>query len=332
MAKQHRRSFRRVLVINHCLDNSGGGGSAGLAPAMVWAAAWLGPTLPTVDHLASWGGWELGTQSFPHWPRQVPKSCMVTGDRGTQSSLLPLKARTPEVLTPSVVTFSWDTRRPELPPVTPPKHEKRTSSARESRRMASLATPKGRGAPPDDAASAGIDPPTRRVQDSRYDRCTEPAVPCRLHRFHEGVSLHGESDNSQGSCAPPIAHSRRNGGRFLLRHHEVVVVWPCLHALPSPALAAACGAFGGEPHPRKAPDFHMLPAPRSAWVLPQGAPVPTRAPSLGGGGGDTQPMPGSGQWGGGVSQMPCCIPVMTRQATRQVTISEPFEKRNGQNS
>ena len=32
---------------------------------------------------------------------------------------------------------------------------------------------------------------------------------------------------------------RRNRGRFLLCHHEVVVVWPCPHALPSPALAAS---------------------------------------------------------------------------------------------
>ena len=132
---------------------------------MVWAAAWLGPTLPTVDHLASWGGWELGMQSFPYEPRQVPRSCMVPGDRGTQSPLLPLKARTPEVLTPYVVTFSWDTRRTELPLVTSPKHEKRTSAARESRRMASPTTPKGRDAPPDNATSwdRSTDPPRARL-------------------------------------------------------------------------------------------------------------------------------------------------------------------------
>ena len=147
---------------------------------MVWAAAWLGPTLPTLDHLASWGGWELGMQSFPCQPRQVPKRCMVPGDRGTQSPLLPLKARTLEVLTPSVVTFSWDTRQTELPPVTrqstrngPARrgraaawrvrqlpsvgvhliYKKLTGLVRESCRMASPATPKGRGAPPDDATS-----------------------------------------------------------------------------------------------------------------------------------------------------------------------------------
>ena len=65
--------------VHKWLPRGGGGLPAGLAPAMVWAAAWLGPTLPTVDHLASWGGWELGTQSFPCQPRQVPKSC--TPDR-----------------------------------------------------------------------------------------------------------------------------------------------------------------------------------------------------------------------------------------------------------
>ena len=97
-----------VLTCSHAVEERSGtgGGSTGLAPAMVWAAAWLGPT---VDHLASWGGWELGTPSFPCEPRQVPKSCMVPGDKGTQSLLLPPKAHTPEVLTPSVVTFSWDT-------------------------------------------------------------------------------------------------------------------------------------------------------------------------------------------------------------------------------
>ena len=76
----------------------------------------------------------------------------------------------------------------------------------------------------------------------------------------------------------------RNRGRFLLCHHEVVVVWPCPRALPSPALVAACGAFGDEPHPRNAPNCHTLPAPRGAWVLTVGASVPTRAPPLGGGG------------------------------------------------
>ena len=32
------------------LFGGGGGGSAGLAPALVWAGAWLRPTHPTVDH------------------------------------------------------------------------------------------------------------------------------------------------------------------------------------------------------------------------------------------------------------------------------------------
>ena len=191
---------------------------------MVWAAAWLGPTLPTVDHLASWGGWELDTQSFPCRPRQVPKSCMVTGDRRTQSPLLPLKARTPEVLTPSVVTFSWDARRNELPPVTSLKHEKWTSSARESRRMASPATPNDRGAPyiqKADRLGEG-EPPHGGSGDSQGSGCTSrrcyqlesihqpitwgthamTAVLCRLHRSREAVSPHGESDDSQGSSVP----------------------------------------------------------------------------------------------------------------------------------
>ena len=54
-----------------------------------------------------------------------------------------------------------------------------TGSVRECRRMASRTTPKG-----------------------------------RVHL--EGVAPHGEPNDSQGSCAPPIADSRRNRGRFLL--------------------------------------------------------------------------------------------------------------------
>ena len=71
----------------------------------------------------------------------------------------------------------------------------------------------------------------------------------------------------------------------------------CPHALPLAAFAAACGAFGGVPHPRNAPDFHTLPALRGAWVLPVGAPVPTRAPPHGRGG-HARPMP-RGLKGGG---------------------------------
>ena len=125
----------------------------------------------------------------------------------------------------------------------------------ESRRMASLATPKGRCAP--SATATGWDP------------STEPSLVLLV--------LGNRLD-------------RRNRGRFLLRHHEVVVVRPCPHALPSPALAAACGAFGGEPHPRNAPNLHTLPAPRGARVLPVGASVFTRA----------RPLPG-GRGGGGLS-------------------------------
>ena len=113
--------------------------------------------------------------------------------------------------------------------------------------MASLATPKVRGAPSATATS--------------WDRSTDPSLVLLV--------LGNRLD-------------QRNRGRFLLCHHEVVVVWPCPHALPSPALAAACGAFGGEPHPRNAPDLHTLPAPRGARVLPVGASVPTRAPPPGG--------------------------------------------------
>ena len=114
--------------------------------------------------------------------------------------------------------------------------------------MASLATPKGRSVPSATATS--------------WDRFTDPSL---VH-----LVLGNRLD-------------RRNRGRFLLCHYEVVVVWPCPHALPSPALAAACGAFGGEPHPRNAPDCLTLPAPRGTRVLPVGASVLTRAPPPGGG-------------------------------------------------
>ena len=74
----------------------------------------------------------------------------------------------------------------------------------ESRRLASLATPKGRGAPSATATS--------------WDRSTDPSLVLLV--------LGNRLD-------------RRNRGRFLLCHHEVVVVWPHPHALPSPAFAAA---------------------------------------------------------------------------------------------
>ena len=151
----------------------------------------------------------------------------------------------------------------------------------ESRRMASLATPKGRGAP---AAAA-----------TSWDRSTDPSLVLLV--------LGNRPD-------------RRNRGRFLLCHHEVVVVWPCPHALPSPALAAACGAFGGEPHPRNAPDLHTLPAPHptctpclhrtrlahpacTAWCpdAPGGGLGPHPCPAAwGGGGGGARP---AAAWGGG---------------------------------
>ena len=131
----------------------------------------------------------------------------------------------------------------------------------ESRRSASLATPKGRGAPSATATS--------------WDPSTDPSLVLLVL----GNRL-----------------SRRNRGRFLLCHREVVVVWPCPHALPSPALAAACGAFGSEPHPRNAPDLHTLPAPRGARVLPVGASVPTRAAPPGGG--HARPLPRGGSGGG----------------------------------
>ena len=38
-----------------CVGAGGGGGSAGLAPALVWAGAWLPPPPPAVVHLVSWG-------------------------------------------------------------------------------------------------------------------------------------------------------------------------------------------------------------------------------------------------------------------------------------
>ena len=56
-----------------------------------------------------------------------------------------------------------------------------------------------------------------------------------------------------------------------------------------PAITCTRGSLWGfrsQPHPRNAPEFHTLPTPRGAWVLPVGAPVPTRAlPPWGGGGG-----------------------------------------------
>ena len=103
-------------------------------------------------------------------------------------------------------------------------------------------------------------------------------------------------------------------------------MWPCPHALPSPALAAACEAFGGEPHLRNAPDCHTLPAPRGARVLPVGASVPTRAPPPGGGGGGhTRPMPGGGGGGGnqGGTQGRCsCSPARTIRGLW--TMVQPF--------
>ena len=131
----------------------------------------------------------------------------------------------------------------------------------ESRRLASLATPKGWGAPSATATS--------------WDRSTDPSLVLLV--------LGNRLD-------------WRNRGRFLLCHHKVVVMWPCPHALPSPALAAACGAFGGEPHPRNAPDLHTLPAPRGARVLPVGASVPTRVAPPGGG---AHPAAAWGVGGGG---------------------------------
>ena len=61
----------------------GGGGSARLALTLVWAGAWLKPTHPTVDHLASWGAG--GTQTFPCQLRQGLKRCMVPGNRGLRA-------------------------------------------------------------------------------------------------------------------------------------------------------------------------------------------------------------------------------------------------------
>ena len=58
-----------------------GGGSAGHAPAPVWAGAFLAPMHPTVDHLAAWGVGNGHTCQ----PRQVLKNCMVPGDRGLRA-------------------------------------------------------------------------------------------------------------------------------------------------------------------------------------------------------------------------------------------------------
>ena len=98
-------------------------------------------------------------------------------------------------------------------PMTPkgPMHL-RNGTGWESRRLASVATPKGRGAPSATATS--------------WDHSTDPSLVLLV--------LGNQLD-------------QRNKGRFLLCHHQVVVVLPCPHAVPSPALAAACGAFGGAP-------------------------------------------------------------------------------------
>ena len=74
--------------------------------------------------------------------------------------------------------------------------------------MASLATPKGWGAPSATATS--------------WDRSTDPSLVLLV--------LGNQLD-------------WRNRGRFLLCHHEVVVVWPCPHALLSPALTRS-GLWG----------------------------------------------------------------------------------------
>ena len=112
-------------------------------------------------------------------------------------------------------------------------------------------------------------------------------------RVHlERVTPHGELDDSQGMCVPPIAgvglHTFRNKGHLLLRHYEVVVVWPCPRTLPPPALAVACGAVGGEPHPRNAHDFNTLhrAVPECPRWGPGTPPMPLRL------GDNARPMPG----------------------------------------
>ena len=62
------RSFCTALYHPGCIyqesfsrELGGGGGSARLAPALVWAGAWLRPTHPTIDHRAVVGGVKTGT-------------------------------------------------------------------------------------------------------------------------------------------------------------------------------------------------------------------------------------------------------------------------------
>ena len=54
------------------------------------------------------------------------------------------------------------------------------------------------------------------------------------------------------------------------------MVWPCPHARPQPALAAACRAVRNEPHPRNAHDFYTLhrALPRCPSWGPQTPPMP----------------------------------------------------------
>ena len=116
-------------------------------------------THPTVDHRASW---RVGTghTTFSLPAEAVSQKLRGSWCQGARSSLLPVKARTPEVIVPSVVTFSWDTRRTELSPVTPLPCRKTDLLGEGCRRMASPATPKGRVAPPKDTTrwARSVDP------------------------------------------------------------------------------------------------------------------------------------------------------------------------------
>ena len=89
------------------LRHMGGGGSAGVAPAMVWAGAWLGPTLPTLVPPFGRGG-RKRAQVFR---RRKP---VVFGCRAAWvMDVAPVSVHAREVLTPSAVALCRSVTLPD---------------------------------------------------------------------------------------------------------------------------------------------------------------------------------------------------------------------------
>jgi hypothetical protein len=123
--------------------------------------------------------------------------------------------------------------------------------------MASRTTPKGR------VHLEGVTP--HGEPDDSQGLCTSPIV-VGTDRLGKGEPPHGESGNSQGSrytsrfCCQlgsihrPLActtnalttevNRLEKQGSSSPVTLQGGVLWPCPHTLPSPALAAACGAVG----------------------------------------------------------------------------------------